>query len=107
MSEPLPTEVVDQTPTIHRVLIPSDSFFVYGFLAQSTVLPGQPMMWLGRELTVILPINCVVERWTRGEAFHEDWTIMYSPPGRISTEWLANHPDWETAPVRFPPPDAA
>jgi hypothetical protein len=90
-------EVADQTPIIHRVLIPGDSFYVYGFLARSAVLPDVPMMWRGRELIVILPLNCVVERWTRGEPWRRDWTIVYSPPGRISTEWLANHPDWETA----------
>jgi hypothetical protein len=92
-----PIEVADQTPIIHRVLIPGDSFFVYGFLAQSTVLPDQPTMWLGRKLIVILPLNCMVERWTGGEPSRRDWSIVYSPPAGFDLDWLADHPDWETA----------
>jgi hypothetical protein len=98
MSEqPPPTGVADRTPTIHRVLIPGDSFYVCGFMAVSNLLPDQPMIWLGREPIVILPFNCLVERWTRGELFRKDWTIIYSPPAGCDLDWLADHPDFDTA----------
>jgi hypothetical protein len=89
-------EAAVQTPIIHRVLIPGNCLDTCGFLAQSTVLPEVPMMCLGRELIVILPMNCMLERWTQGEPFRKDWTIVYSPrEGDLG--WLADHPDWKTA----------
>jgi hypothetical protein len=93
-----PVEVTDTTPIIHRVLVPpNEVIFVYGFVAQSVALPDVPMMWLGRELIAILPMRCLIERWTRGEPFHRDWSIVWSPPPGIDTTWLAEHPDWVAA----------
>jgi hypothetical protein len=87
-------------PVIHRVLIEGNiTFYVYGFLARSNVLPDVPMMWLEdpNELVAILPEQCVVERWTRGEVLARDWSVVYSPPAGIDVSWLTNHPDWQVA----------
>jgi hypothetical protein len=90
-----PVEVTDSTPIIHRVLVPDNCLWVYGFLGRSTVLPDVPMMWLGRELIAILPMNCVIERWCRDElGYSRDWRIVWSPPPGIDTEWLRWHNDW-------------
>ena len=45
-----PVEVTDTTPAVHRVLVPGEVFYVYGYLGRSTELPDVPMLWLGREL---------------------------------------------------------
>jgi hypothetical protein len=80
-------------PVIHRVLVPLDVFYVYGYLKITTELPDVPMMWHERTLIIILPMRCVVERWTRGQPAHRDWSIVRAPPG-IDTSWLRDHGEW-------------
>jgi hypothetical protein len=76
------------------VLVLFDVFYIYGYLGCSTELPHIPMMWLAGELIAILPMCCLVEHWTRGEPSHRDWTIVWSPPLGIDTNWLRDHSDW-------------
>jgi hypothetical protein len=89
-------EVTNTTPVIHRVLVPGEVLYVYGFLGNSRELPDVPMMWLGREVVAILPMRSIVERWTRGEPFRRDWSIVWSPPPGIDVSWLAEHSHWAT-----------
>ena len=45
-----PIEVTNDTPALHRVLVPGEVLYVYGFLGHSRELPDVPMMiWLGRD----------------------------------------------------------
>ena len=96
MSEYRPAiEVADMTAAVHRVLVPNETLYLYGFIGRSAELPHIPMMWLGRELIAILPMTCLVERWCGDEpGYGRPWHIVWAPPPGIDTEWLHSHSDW-------------
>jgi hypothetical protein len=87
--------VATTVPVIHRVLVPLNVFYVYGYYGRSVELPVIPMLWLGRQLVAIL-LRCIAERvdarraGSSGLDAHLVAAAGWPPPG-IDVDWLRGH----------------